>query len=52
MAWEWADLDGKRLVWVANGKLCTAQVPRDGLGEQVELHDFNDMTFEAIEAPY
>ncbi|MFO0066844.1 MAG: hypothetical protein ACK523_12875, partial [Pirellulaceae bacterium] len=51
-AWEWADLDGKRLVWAANGKLCAAEVQRDGLAEEVELHDFNDMTFEAVEAPY
>lgn len=50
--WEWADLDGKRLVWAANGKLCAAQIQKYGLAEEVELYDFNDMTFEAIEAPY
>ena len=50
--WEWADLDGKRLVWTAHGRLFAAQVQKDGLAEQVELRDFNDMTFEAIEAPY
>lgn len=51
-AWEWAELDGKRLVWAANGKLWAAKVEKDGLAEEVELHDFNDMAFEAIEAPY
>lgn len=50
--WEWADLDGTRLVWVANGKLCAAKIQKNGLTEEAELHDFNDMTFEAIEAPY
>lgn len=51
-AWEWADLDGKRLAWAANGKLFAAEVQRDGVTEEVELYDFNDMTFEAVEAPY
>ena len=50
--WEWADLDGKRLVWAENGKLRAAKVQREGLAEEVELHDFNDMTFEAVQAPY
>lgn len=50
--WEWADVDGKRLVWAANGKLSAAAIRREGLADEVDLHDFNDMTFEAIEAPY
>lgn len=50
--WEWADLDGERLVWAANGKLCAATIEKNGLGEIFELHDFNDMTFEALDAPY
>ncbi len=50
--WEWADLDRERLVWAAGGKLCTAKIRKDGLSEEVVLYDFNDMTFEAIEAPY
>jgi len=50
--WEWADLDGKRLVWAANGKLHAAKVSKDGVADEVELYDFNPMTFEAIEAPY
>lgn len=50
--WEWADLDGKRLVWAANGKLNAAKLHEDGLSDEVELYDFNDMAFEAIEAPY
>lgn len=50
--WEWADLDGKRLVWAANGKLSAAQLHQDGLADEVELCDFNNMTFDAVEAPY
>ncbi len=50
--WEWADLDRQRIVWAANGKLHAALIERDGPAQEVELYDFNDMTFEAIEAPY
>jgi hypothetical protein len=50
--WEWAELNRDRLVWATNGKLFAAEIQRDGLADPVELYDFNDMTFEAIEAPY
>lgn len=50
--WEWAELDGNRIVWAANGKLCAGHLSKDGVAGEVELHDFNDMQFEAIEAPY
>ena len=50
--WEWADLDGDRLVWAAKGKLFAASVAMNGINDMVELHDFNAMQFEAIEAPY
>jgi hypothetical protein len=50
--WESADLDGKRLVWAASGKLFASEFHRGGLAGEVELHDFNDMTFEAVKAPY
>jgi hypothetical protein len=46
-AWEWAEIDNGRLVWVAGGKLFGGRP-----GESVELHDFNGMEFERIEAPY
>ncbi len=51
-SWEWADLDGTRLVWAAGGKLNCARVTNAGLAGESELFDFNEMTFEAIEAPY
>jgi hypothetical protein len=50
--WEWADLDGKRLVWAEGGRLHVARFGRAGLREQRLLHDFNGMQFEAIAAPY
>jgi hypothetical protein len=51
-AWEWADLDGTRLVWAEEGKLHTARLDRKGPGEPRVLHDFNGMVFEALAAPY
>lgn len=50
--WEWADLDGKRIIWTAHGKLHAANVKRSGLQDERVLHDFTDMSFEAICAPY
>jgi hypothetical protein len=50
--WEWADLDGKRLVWAEKGKLWAGHLHRDGLREETCLQDFNEMEFEAIAAPY
>ena len=52
--WEWADLDRARgrLVWAAHGRLHAGKVDAAGVVDQVELHDFRGMTFEALEAPY
>lgn len=50
--WEWADLDGRRLVWVAKGVLHTAGFGTARLIRPRQLHDFNPLTFEAIKAPY
>lgn len=50
--WEWAELDRKRLVWVTKGVLYAATIHGKGLGDVKALHDFNDMTFEAVQAPY
>jgi hypothetical protein len=49
---EWADLDGKRLVWATRGELWSAFLNADGLKDTQKLYDFNSMKFEAIEAPY
>ncbi len=50
--WEWADLDGTRLVWAESGCLWTASLTDSGLAEPRLLHDFNHMTFERRTAPY
>jgi hypothetical protein len=50
--WEWADLEGPRLVWATHGKLCAGRLQEGGLVRETELADFNAMTFEPIEAPY
>ncbi len=49
---EWADVDRARLAWAAKGCLHAAYLNKDGLKDARCLHDFNDMTFEAIAAPY
>jgi len=50
--WEWAEVDGERIVWAERGKLFQSQLNESGLTEPMELKDFNEMKFEAIEAPY
>lgn len=50
--WEWADLDGKRLVWVDSGVLHAAHLSVEGLERETVLFDFNPLTFEERKAPY
>lgn len=50
--WEWADLDGTRLVWATGGKLFSGSVLAEGLVNETQLFDFNEMMFSPIEAPY
>ncbi len=50
--WEWADIDGKRLVWVTAGVLHAAQLTTEGLERETVLFDFNPLTFEELRAPY
>lgn len=50
--WEWADLDKNRLVWTTRGQLWAGFVKGAGIQNQKCLHDFNDMKFEPITAPY
>lgn len=51
--WEWADLDGERIVYAANGKLFGVSVKsQTALGVPMELYDFNDMEFAKLTAPY
>ncbi len=51
-AWEWADLDRDRLVWSEMGLLKSATMMRDGPNFIKEIHDFNDLSFKPIQAPY
>jgi hypothetical protein len=50
--WEWADIDGDRLVWVEGGSLFAGTLLDDGVGHRTQLHDFDGMIFEPVEAPY
>ncbi len=50
--WEWADFVDGRLVWASEGQLRAARLGRGILLGEKLLHDFNDMKFEAIAAPY
>lgn len=50
--WEWADVDGPRLVWVSAGCLWAGTLTESGLAESRLLCDFNPMTFERRAAPY
>lgn len=50
--WEWADFDGKRLLYADTGKLYRASPNETESDTPTLLHDFNDMKFEALAAPY
>jgi len=50
--WEWAELDGKTLVWAEKGCLYRAPLYDRSLGPVKVLYDFNEMTFERRIAPY
>ena len=51
--WEWAEPHGDALQFAANGALHEARLMPDGaLENQILIHDFTDMVFEAREAPY
>jgi len=51
--WEWADLDGSKLVWAEKGCLYRAGVDAQlGHGAPSLLKDFNDMVFRRVIAPY
>lgn len=50
--WEWADLDGPRLVWATEGKLFSGSMLAEGLANETQLFDFSGMQFSPIQAPY
>jgi hypothetical protein len=51
-SWEWADLDGERLIWASNGCLHAGHLGPEGLRDQAVLYDFRPMQFQKIAAPY
>jgi len=51
-AWEWAEVDRGTIVWAEHGALYRARPTNDGLHAITQLHDFADMSFTAIDAPY
>jgi hypothetical protein len=50
--WEWADFVDDRLAWAIEGQLRTARLGTGKLLGEKLLHDFNNVKFEAIAAPY
>lgn len=50
--WEWAEIDGGRLVWAADGCLHAGLVNAKGLHDEKLLCDFGPMQFEKLAAPY
>jgi hypothetical protein len=51
-SWEWADVDGERLLWADHGCLHAGRLDATGVSASSVLHDFGPMRFEALEAPY
>lgn len=52
LGWAWAEWDGQRLVWAAQGRLMAAELGPDGPVAPRLLADFNGLRFEARAAPY
>lgn len=50
--WEWAEVDGSRLVWAEKGVLRAGTVNSSGLSDPKVLIDLNPMKFEPLAAPY
>jgi hypothetical protein len=50
--WEWAEWDGKALLWAEKGLLYRAAIDPAGPMSPKMLYDFNAMRFEPREAPY
>lgn len=51
--WEWAELDGKSLVWASKGFIYRASIQSGSkIRDPKLLYDFNSLEFERIRAPY
>ncbi len=50
--WEWAELDGGRIVWTESGALFAGRLEKNGITKIKTLYDFNKLVYERIQAPY
>lgn len=50
--WEWAEVDGARVLWATRGGLYAGRVGAQGLRSETLLHDFTSMQPERLAAPY
>lgn len=50
--WEWADVDGGRIVWAARGCLFAGRLEAQGLRSTKLLFDFAPLEPEKLAAPY
>lgn len=51
-SWEWAEVDGSRLVWAERGVLSASNVNSSGLSDPKILMDLNPIEFEPSAAAY
>lgn len=51
-AWEWADVDGDRIVWAAEGCVWAGRLEARGLRQEQQLFDFGTLQPEKLAAPY
>lgn len=49
-SWEWAEVDGGRVVWAANGCLHAGRMKADGMHGEKLLFDFSTIQFEPVKA--
>jgi hypothetical protein len=50
--WEWAEVDGSRMVWATEGKLFGGRLERKGMTKTNQLFDATKVKYERIQAPY
>lgn len=50
--WEWADFDGRAVVWAEDGFLYRAPLYTKSIGEARAIFDSNKLVFEPRKAPY
>lgn len=50
--WEWAEVDGSRMVWAAEGVLFSGRLERKGMSKLKQLFDANSVKYERLQAPY